>query len=209
MIKGLIFDLDGTLIDSMHVWEEVDRQFFKRHGFSYDEHFVASLAGLSLSACADRFIDYFQLEMTKTELIKEWQQMAYEQYAFHISENPGVRAFLQSVEQLPKIIATSNNLLLSEMCLQQLDLIRYFQEIVSYQQLNCSKDQPFIYQYAAERLDLKPEECMVFEDLQLPMQIAKQAGFKVIGVGEHCDFCDLSIRDFNDLLGEKWERVSR
>ena len=194
-IKAAIFDMDGTLIDSMGVWSKIDIDFLEKRGFQVPENLKSSIEHLTFLECAEYFKKNFVLQDTLQEIMDEWVEMAKNEYEYNIKLKPGVKEYLNLLKNLGiKIsIATSNSLFLIEKVLKSNEIYDFFDSITTIDEVNRGKDFPDIYLLAAKKLGVLPKECLVFEDILPAVLGAKSAGMKVIGV--HDTYSDYQKQD--------------
>jgi HAD superfamily hydrolase (TIGR01509 family) len=183
-IKGAIFDLDGTLIDSMWLWEKVDIDFLSKRGFKLPVDLKENIEHLSFIDTARYFKERFKLSHTIEEIMDEWNLMAYKQYANNILLKPGAKNYLHALKLkgIKIALATSNSLPLLEAVLKNNNVYSYFDVITTTNEVKRGKNYPDIYFLSAEKLGIKPEECIVFEDILPAVLGAKAAGMKVVAV---------------------------
>ena len=182
--KAVIFDLDGTLINSMWLWKEIDIEFLGRFGYEYPPNLPDLLGGKSFYETAVFFQDYFKLPLTLEEIMDEWNRMADYKYTHDIQLKPGVREFLALLQSanIRMGIATSNSRELVEGLLKTQDAINFFDTIVTSGEVQKGKPAPDVYLRAAELLQTGPEHCLVFEDVLEGIQAGKNAGMTVCAV---------------------------
>ena len=183
-IKAAIFDMDGTLIDSMGVWNKIDIDFLQKRGYQVPENLKSNIEHLTFLECAEYFKKNFALGDTLQEIMAEWNEMAENEYAYNIKLKLGVNEYLIFLKSLGiKIsIATSNNLSLIEKVLKSNEIYHFFDSITTTDEVIRGKSFPDIYLLAAKKLGVVPKECVVFEDILPAILGAKAAGMKVIGV---------------------------
>jgi len=201
MIQGIIFDLDGTLLDSMHVWRDVDIDFFKERNRPMPENLQHELNGLSIHTIAAYFKEHFPFfTETEEEYIEIWNRMAYDKYRNSISMKPYAREFLErlSARKVPMALATSNSRKLVEAAFSHHDLEKYIlpEHVVTSNEVPNGKPAPDIFLECARRLSVVPEDILVFEDMPEGLLAASKAGM-----------CTCAIRDeYSDYLWN--EKVS-
>lgn len=183
-IKAAIFDLDGTLVDSMGLWEKIDIDYLSTIGHEKPENLKEEINHLSFQQTAVYFKERFQIEDSLEDIMNTWHNMAYKEYENNVKLKSGAKEFLQSLKkQGIKIgLATSNSIPLLEVCLKSNGVYDLFDAITITAEAKRDKSFPDVYLLAASRLDISPENCIVFEDILPAVQGAKSAGMKVVAV---------------------------
>ncbi|MBY0756819.1 HAD family phosphatase [Clostridium sardiniense] len=196
-VKAAIFDLDGTLIDSMWVWEQIDMDYLGEKNIEVPENLNDEIGHLSFNQVAVYFKERFKLEDSLDEIKKSWSDMAYYHYSTDIKLKNGVIEFFNFLKKSNiKIgLATSNSLHLLEAVLKNNGIYNYFDSITITDEVSVGKHEPDVYLLASKKLGVCPEECVVFEDIIQAVKGAKKAGMKVIGVEDI-----RSLNDKNDIL---------
>lgn len=197
--KGAIFDLDGTLIDSMSVWEEIDREFLKNRNISIPSDYIEKINSMSFKDVAKYTIKRFNLKESEEELIREWNEMAIYKYSNKIKLKPNVKEYLEKLkENNIKIgLATSSPKFLYEPVLKNNHIYEYFDALNSLEDVKRDKNYPDIYLLVAENLKLSPQECVGFEDILVGINTMKKADFKVIGVYDK--YADSDIEEIKKI----------
>lgn len=182
--KAVIFDLDGTLIDSMWVWEKVDIQYLGQRGLTPPEDLEQALEGMSFTETANYFKKRFNIEDDVEKIKDEWRQMAWSYYVNDVVLKPGVLVFLNYLKQKGiKIgIATSNTQTLVHGVLDKLGIKHYFDKILTSCEVQKGKPHPDIYLGVAKALGVATNQCLVFEDVPNGVKSGKKAGMDVWGV---------------------------
>lgn len=200
--KAIIFDLDGTLIDSMNVWSDIDKEFFKMHDLPFEKDYQKEIGHKGLKEIAAYTKTRYNLKESEDEIISIWLDMAKEAYAYKIPLKERVKSFLEYLQSknIKMGIATSNSLELTELVLKHHDIYKYFSKVVTVNELKTNKGSPDIYLHISNSFGLTPNECIVFEDLLVGIKTAKKAGYKVIGVKEKSSLDkEKEIREIADL----------
>lgn len=200
--KAIIFDLDGTLIDSMNVWSDIDKEFFKMHDLPFEEDYQKEIGHKGLKEIAAYTKFRYNLKESEDEIVTIWLDMAKEAYAYKIPLKEGVKSFLEYLQSknIKMGIATSNSLELTELVLKHHDIYKYFSKVVTVNELKTNKGSPDIYLHISDSFGLIPSECIVFEDLLTGIRTAKKAGYKVVGVKEISSLDkEKEIREIADL----------
>lgn len=209
--KGAIFDLDGTIFESMHVWRQIDVDFLSKRGLSVPTDYLDKIVSLNFDEAAQFTIDRFGFKETKEDIIKEWFEMAVYAYGHDVGFKPHAREYLDYLKSknIPLAVATSSDEPLYLATFKNLNLFGYFDEIVTAKEVGCGKNRPDIYLEAAKRLGLKPSECVVYEDIYQGMKSAKSAGFFTVIMEDESSVrqrkqlkeeADIYITDFSSLL---------
>lgn len=190
-IKAVIFDLDGTLIDSLWVWKQVDIEYLKKHGITPPPDLQKHIEGLSFIDTALYFKENFGIKDSIEEIMSEWHKMVSDYYSSVIEVKKGVKEFLEYLKSnnIKIGIATSNSHELVEAVLKRNGILQYFEVIVTTEEVSNSKAEPHVFLEVAKRLNVLPEECLVFEDTISGAIGAKKAGMKVIGVFDEYGSC--------------------
>lgn len=210
-IKGAIFDLDGTLIDSMWVWEKIDYDFLSKRNLTFPDDLRVNIEHLSFVEVAKYFKHRFNLNENIEDIMQEWNNMAYSEYSTNVLLKPHAREFLLALKSMNirTAIATSNSRLLMNAALKNNGIADMFDAITTLDEAGKVKNSPEIYLLSAKRLNVQPSECIVFEDILPAVKGAKAAGMKVIGVHDsYSEFqkedivrtADKYISDFQECL---------
>lgn len=211
-IKGVIFDLDGTLVDSMGVWAKIDVDYLNNLGHEVPNNLKEEITHLGFKEVAKYFKKRFNIADSEEEIMKTWHDMAYIEYKENIKLKPGAREFLKQLKESNiKIgLATSNSYPLLEVSLKSNDIFDLFDSITITGEVSRGKNFPDVYLLAAERLGLDPKDCAVFEDILPAVKGALSAGMKVFAVEDHTvsdeerteikKYAHEYIESFNDLL---------
>ena len=210
-IKGVIFDLDGTLVDSMWVWSQIDIDYLKMHGHSIPSDLKDNIIHLSFSQTAAYFKERFNISDSIDKILTDWHNMAFNHYANNVKLKPGVKEFLQKLKdkKIKIALATSNSVPLLEACLRNNEIYHYFDSITTTDEVSNGKNCPDVYLLAASRINVAPENCLVFEDILPAVQGAKAANMKVVAVQDDdsleskdllIKYADKYIESFNELL---------
>lgn len=212
--KAFLFDLDGTLVDSMWIWKKIDIEYLGRFGLELPDNLQASIEGMSFSETALYFKERFSIPDSLEEMKADWNRMAWEKYTQEVPLKPGVRDFLTyyRARGVKMAVATSNSQELAEAVLAAHGLTDFFDTVVTGCEVAHGKPWPDIYLEAAARLGVNAGECLVFEDVVAGIQAGKSAGMKVAAVEDAYslyqnlqkrELADYYITDYNLLLAEE------
>lgn len=214
--SAFLFDLDGTLVDSMWIWKSIDIEYLGRFGLELPEDLGSSIEGMSFSETALYFKERFSIPDSVEEMKADWNRMAWLKYTREVPLKPGIREFLTLYRGrgVKMAVATSNSRELAEAVLAAHGLTEFFDVIVTGCEVFHGKPWPDIYLAAAEKLGVKAGECLVFEDIVAGIQAGKNAGMQVAAVEdeyslyqskEKKEMADYYIADYNLLLAEESE----
>ena len=189
-IKAVIFDLDGTLVDSMWIWKQIDVDYLGKRGFDLPENLQKEIEGMSFTETAAYFKDRFQIEDSIEEIKLEWSQMADDFYLNRIPLKAGAWSLLTFLKGsgIKMGIGTSNARDLAEMVLKRHSIVEYFDSIRTSCEVKKGKPEPDIFLKVAEDLGVEPKECLVFEDTYAGVLAAKRAGMKVVAVADELSY---------------------
>ena len=150
--KGAIFDLDGTLLDSMGVWDQVDVDFLAKRGFEVPDDYMQKVAAMQFRQIAEYTIARFNLSDTPGELMEEWDHMARVMYSTVVEAKPHAREYLAMLKAsgAKLSVATSLPPILREPAMRHVGIFDYFDEVVSVDDAgDIGKDRPDVYLLAA------------------------------------------------------------
>ena len=184
-MKGFIFDVDGTLLDSMHVWEHLGDELLNSYQIQARENLDERYATLSLQeALQDLHLRYLpQLDMQ--ELAQGLSSLIKQRYAtLHLK--PGALSFVKKIHRLklPMAIVSAGEKAVTMPILERCGIIPYMQFYMGCEEAGGNKHQPDIFLQAAHKLGCKPEDVIVIEDAYHAMKAAKLAGMKVWAIEE-------------------------
>lgn len=184
--KGAIFDMDGTLLDSMPVWKRLTQGYLKQFGLNITDEEYAACEGFSQPQVAQYFAERYNLPGGADGLMEGMDRLITSRYETIAKPKDGVLPFLDGlrVRGVKMAIATLTARRHAEKALRDRDMLDYFDFMLTIEDVGVSKYQPDIYLKSAERLGLTPADCIIFEDAPYACTTAKKAGFRVCGVVE-------------------------
>lgn len=186
-IDAVIFDLDGSLVDSMWVWTSIDDDYLERYNLTMPEGFHELIEGMSSTETAGFFLNSFpHLERTIEQVKEEWMHMALDKYTTQVPLKEGAYDFIRRTKaQGVKFgIATSNTRALVDATLDALQITDLFDAVRTSCEVSAGKPAPDVYLKVAEDLKVKPENCLVFEDVPMGILAGKNAGMRVCAVDD-------------------------
>ncbi len=209
--KAVIFDLDGTLVDSMWMWKSIDVEYLGRYGYDCPEDLQKEIEGMSFSETAAYFKARFGLPDSLEEIKQAWTDMSMEKYRTQVPLKRGAKDFLDYMARhgVKAGIATSNGKAMVDAVLEALKIRPYFQVVATACEVAAGKPAPDIYLNVAGRLGVEPRECLVFEDVPAGIQAGKSAGMTVCAVEdafsrhmqrEKAELADFYINDYYEML---------
>ena len=208
--KAFLFDLDGTLVDSMWMWGAIDVEYLGRFGLECPPDLQKAIEGMSFSETAAYFKKRFSLDASLDEIKADWVSMSIEKYRSQVFPKPGAEDFLSwaAKQNIKMAVCTSNGREMVDAVLSSLNLARYFDCIITGCEVAAGKPSPDIYLEAARRMKVSPEECAVFEDVPAGILAGKRAGMEVFAVEDEYSLgmeeekralSDFYIRDYREL----------
>lgn len=210
-IGAVIFDMDGSLVDSMWMWRAIDIEYLGRYGIPLPENLQSEIEGMSFGETALYFKEHFPIPDSLEEIKQTWNRMAWDKYIYEVPLKKGIPEFLNGCRThgIRLGIATSNSRELVENVAATHQLREYFTSIVTGSDVERGKPSPDIYLEAAGQLGILPSECLVFEDIVAGIQAGKNAGMRVCAVEDAYsahdrerkkELADYYIEDYMDLF---------
>lgn len=181
-----IFDMDGTLVDSMPIWKSLSKDYLQARGHHPTQAQLDAMGPMTMLEGAAFLMDTFGVEGPPERIIQEMHAVMEAHYRTDIPLKPGVRAYLERFrgKGAKLCVATATAEPLARACLERLEVAGYFDFILSCETVGAGKTKPDVYLEAARRLGASPAETAVFEDALYAAQTAREAGFYVVGIPE-------------------------
>lgn len=210
-IKGIIFDLDGTLFDSCKVWKKIDIEFFKMMSLELPADYSKEIAHLGLSKAANYTKNRFNLSLSEEEIVAIWDKLAIFEYTNNIKLKPYAYDLLKKCkdEGLTLAVATANSDKYYMPCLKKNGILSFFDHIYDLSKTKEGKNSPEIYLRVAKEMNLNPSEIAVFEDIPTALKAASGAGFVTVAVDDDTEveyieekktISNLFIESFEELI---------
>ncbi len=206
--KYAIFDMDGTLTDSMGVWNRLAEEYITGLGRSYSPEVMERTAHLTLLDSTALFVQYYGLPKTPEQAAGEISALMEGHYRTDIPLKPGVRAVLERLRAAGcgMCVASSTSPGLIDLCLRRLGVRDCFQFLLSAEEVGAGKNRPDIYLEAARRLGSAPAGTVVFEDVIFAARTAKAAGFPLAAIYDESSRADQeALKELADRYLLTWE----
>lgn len=183
-IKLFLFDLDGTILDSLKIWNDIDLLFFKNHNLIMGEDYHIAIAPLTLEETATYTKNTYKLDINEEQIMKEWSDLAIKEYAENVNLKKGVKEFLDYLKNknVHLAIATSCNEEMFKPCLERYGIVSFFEHFYTSQNLKINKSNANFFKEILNEYKIEPDQILFFEDSLASMKCAKSLGFNVVAV---------------------------
>lgn len=209
MIEGAIFDLDGTLLDSMFIWDTIGEEYLRSLGIEPKEDLKETFKTFTVEQSACYYREHYGVTLSVEEIVNGINEMLENYYIKTVPLKTGVKEFLTKLQKhgIKMCVATVTDRYLTEAALKRCDVRNFFSEIFTCAQIGKSKDEPDIYRVAQAYLKTDKAKTIVFEDTLHALKTAKDDGFPVAAVYDIHEtnqddmkmLSDFYIKDFSDV----------
>lgn len=189
-----IFDVDGTILDSMEVWNTLASQYVQSLGMVPEKNLDEIVSDMSLEQSATHLKNHYKINKQEERIISEVLNFISDFYEYEVNLMPGFKEFISHYDSI-NVIGTSCDEELVKIALNRLAVLNYFEDIITCSKVNKSKNDPDFYLACAQVLKQRPEDIVVFEDADYCIDVARKVGFKVIKIK---DWRDLNEKCIND-----------
>lgn len=212
-MQGAVFDVDGTILDSMGIWYTVTVRFLAMHGVNITQQQADAYSEMTLEQSLPYLQRQFLPQLTVDQISDGIFSMLADEYGKRVQAKPGACEYIRGLYNRGVRIAVATSSY-PELCRSAFNRLGIGCCITAYafsHEVGCGKDKPDIYLLAAKKLSLKPYDCTVFEDLLTGVISAKSAGFNVVAVADHSNISDTQrliqhsdryITGWNELLSK-------
>lgn len=209
MIKGAIFDLDGTILDSMFIWDTIGEDYLRSIGYEPKEKLNETFKNLSLRQAACYYKSEYGVTLTVDEIVDGVNKMIEKYYTCEVKLKSGVKELLEKFEdnRVKMCIATATDIHLVKAALKRLDIDGYFSEIFTCSSVGYGKDEPVIYRKALEFLGTDKSKTVVFEDAAYAVKTAKKDGFITVGVFDIYEKNQSEIKNLADFYITDYQKI--
>lgn len=184
MIKGVIFDIDGVLLDSLGIWDDLGARYLMSIGVKPEEGLNEILFSMSMEQGSSYLNEHYHLNKNDVEVHMGITQMIEDFYFDEVLPKPGAKEILEffKAKGIKMTAATSSPRIHVEKALERNGMLCFIDKLFTNTEVGASKHEPKIYNQAAAFLGTKPDETLVFEDSLYALKTAKDAGFVTVGV---------------------------
>ncbi|MCQ2504915.1 MAG: HAD family phosphatase [Saccharofermentans sp.] len=212
---AIILDLDGTILDSMRLWYEVDKKFLARYGYEVSPAYTEFVKSASIEEGAQYTVDNYNIPLTASEVVTTWNEMVFDEYRNNVRLKDGSYEYIRRASQagLKIACATALTSVNARAALDSNRLTEFIDSFITLEDFGgkINKSEPDIYLRASEELGVIPEKCLVFEDVPVALCGAKKGGFGTcavyddIGCGEEKQWS--AMVQSSDYYVENWKTL--
>ena len=209
MIKGAIFDMDGTLIDSMQMWRTLPQRYLRRLGLEPREDVREKNKKRTFQGLVEELREYYGIDRSQEQVEREMMQEVAAFYAAEVEVKPGVLPALEALKQrgVRLCIATATDRSLALIALERCGLLDYFERLFCCSEVGAGKNDPAIFRQAMESLGTNRENTLIFEDAVYAIRTAKADGFRVAGVFDRFETAGEEVRRLSDFYVEDYRKL--
>lgn len=212
MAKGFIFDVDGTILDSMEIWMDAAKLYLKDLGIEAEENLGDIMFSLTMAEGAEYIRKTYKVNLSDKEICDGINQKVF---GFYKEEAPLKGKSIEILEyaqnnNIPMVVATSTDRPMIEAAFERLNLGKYFKKIYTTTEVGSGKDKPEIFMRAMETLGTKPDETWLFEDGAYSMDTAKKMGIHTVGIyDKSSDKEQDMVKSLADVYITSWDEYEK
>ncbi|MDO9592964.1 MAG: HAD family phosphatase [Erysipelotrichaceae bacterium] len=205
--KGFLFDLDGTLIDSMAMWRRLMPELLEEKGIVLPRAVVKSMQGYTLEQVIRHVASLFSPVLNAEEMMTRFDSRLREEYSKHLPLKPDALEYLRFLKEKGACtaIVTTTDRIYVDLLVERLNLNSVIDVILTIADVGAGKNQPIIYHEAARHFGLEVGDCVVFEDAIFALNTARKAGYMTIGVKDPGAMDEALLAESCDLMIEGWK----
>lgn len=208
MYRGAIFDLDGTILDSNHIWDRIDQQFLENHHLIWDEIYASIVKNMDYASAAEAVIKHYQLPNTTAEIMHEWESLAEQEYCLRVKMKNDVFPFMNILKEKVKkfSLVTFSPTRLCFCAMERLKIKHYFNHIELLSEIRGHKTRE-TYERVCRLLKVKPQECLGFEDNLNAAIAMRETGIKVYTIRDFSNERSEILFKENGFLLLEWKEI--
>lgn len=210
MIRGAIFDCDGTLFDSMYLYRDFCCRYLAEKGIKPEADLDDTVRYMGIMDVAEHIRRTYGIDSTAIQIVQDWNRILEQAYYYEIQLRPGIRELLAALHNrgIPMCVATATDRYLVEAALRREGVFEYFQDITTCGEVGAGKEQPDVFLRALEILGTDADTTWVFEDARHAVLTAKKCGFPVCAVFDEDEQDHISeIKEKSDIYLESFTQI--
>lgn len=212
MNKGIMFDVDGTILDSMKIWMEAGKRYLDQFGIEEKENIAEILFNLTMSEGAKYIKETYKIDKTIQEIIDGMNSIVYEFYEKEAMPKDGVLEFIGYLydNKIPMTVVTSTDRPMIEAAFKRLDLEKYFKKIFTSSEVGKGKDNPLIFEKAIEEMNSNKEGTWLIDDAFYSLNTAYNNGINTVGIyDDSSKLHQEKVKSVSTIYIKDWTQVKQ